>query len=131
MRGIAASLLSLLTTTSGAKHAGTLVNSIDSQDGKKEEIVGELREIVNALGKLDAVRILPVDQEAEEHAKSHEDEGISQQLKDRKEMREMEEMLSGIGGKAATTSGVEECRNRLEKVFAVFGMEEVLPPTRI
>jgi len=121
----------LLTTTSGAKHAGTLVNSIDSQDGKKEEIVGELREIVNALGKLDAVRILPVDQEAEEHAKSHEDEGISQQLKDRKEMREMEEMLSGIGGKAATTSGVEECRNRLEKVFAVFGMEEVLPPTRI
>lgn len=93
--------------------------------------MGELREIVNALGKLDAVRILPVEQEAEGHAKSHEDEGISQQLKDRKEMREMEEMLSGIGGKAAKTSGVEECRNRLEKVLAVFGMEEVLPPTRI
>lgn len=121
----------MLTTTSGAKHAGTLVNSIETQDGKKEEIVGELREIVNALGKLDAVRMLPVDEEAEEHAKSHEDEGISQQLKDRKEMREMEEMMSGVGGRAKKTSGVEECRERLERVLAVFGMEEVLPAGRI
>jgi hypothetical protein len=92
--------------------------------------VTELREIVNALGKLDANRILPVDAEAEEHAKSHEDEGISQQMRDRKEMREMEDMLSGIGGKAAPSNGVEECRRRLEGVLSVFGMEEVLPPSR-
>lgn len=83
---------------------------------------------MNALGKLDANRILPIDKEAEEHAKSHEDEGVSQQMRDRKEMREMEDMLSGIGGKAALSSGVDDCRKRLEGVLAVFGMQEILPP---
>ncbi|GAA5832142.1 hypothetical protein JCM3766R1_003738 [Sporobolomyces carnicolor] len=131
LRGVAASLLSLLTTASGAKHASTLYDSLEGGGGSsKESVVAELREIVNALGKLDAVRILPVDAEAEEHAKSHEDEGISQQMRDRKEMREMEDMLSGIGGKAAQSSGVEECRARLERILAVFGMEAVLPPSR-
>ncbi|GAA5882053.1 hypothetical protein JCM16303_005579 [Sporobolomyces ruberrimus] len=131
LRGVAASLLSLLTTASGAKHAGTLIDSLQGGGtGSKEQIVVELREIVNALGKLDANRILPVDQEAEEHAKSHEDEGISQQMKDRREMREMEDMLSGIGGNSAESSGVEECRTRIAKVLEVFGMEDVLPPRR-
>lgn len=130
LRGVAASLLSLLTTASGAKHASTLYDSLEGGGSSKESVVAELREIVNALGKIDAVRILPVDAEAEKHAKSHEDEGISQQMRDRKEMREMEDMLSGIGGKAAQSSGVEECRARLERILAVFGMEAVLPPSR-
>ncbi|GAA5955144.1 hypothetical protein JCM3765_003207 [Sporobolomyces pararoseus] len=132
LRGIAASLLSLLTTASGAKHASTLLESLEQSSVggsvSKDSLVTELREIVNALGKLDANKILPIDKEAEEHAKSHEDEGISQHMKDRKEMREMEDMLSGIGGKATPSSGVEECRKRLEGVLAVFGMEEILPP---
>ncbi|GAA5893333.1 Yae1 family protein [Sporobolomyces salmoneus] len=136
LRGIAASLLSLLTTASGAKHASTLIDSLSEEEGggggstSKEGLVTELREIVNSLGKLDAIRILPVDEEAEEHAKSHEDEGISQQMRDRKEMREMEDLMSGIGGKAKQTSGMEECRERLARILAVFGMEQVLPPAR-
>ncbi|GAA6004592.1 hypothetical protein JCM11491_002161 [Sporobolomyces phaffii] len=134
LRGIAASVLALLTTASGAKHSGTVLAALDDASSPatttKDALVAELRDVVNALGKLDATRVLPVDAEAEEHAKSHEDEGVSQQMRDRKEMREMEELLSGVGGRPAPPSGVDECRARLARVLAVFGMEDVLPPPR-
>ncbi|GAA5961524.1 hypothetical protein JCM21900_006313 [Sporobolomyces salmonicolor] len=130
LRGIAANLLSILTTAGGAKLSSSLVGCV-SDPSAKDRVVGELRELVNALGKLDAVRILPVDREADEHARSHADEGISQELRERREMREMEALLGGLGGEGAAgpeSGGVEECRRRLESVLEVFGMTGVLPP---
>ena len=96
----------------------------------------ELRDLVNLLGKLDANRILPIDREAEEHAKSHQDEGISQLMQDKRDMRDMEDRLSRIGGggqaslslASPSRGGVAECREKLGRVLTVFGMEEILPP---
>jgi hypothetical protein len=129
LRGVTASLLALLTTTSAAKHAGPLLDSLDPN--RKERIVAECRAVVTALGKLDERKVLPVDLEAEEHAKSHAEEGLSHAMVERREMREMEEMLSGIGsGKMVASGGLEECRTRLEGVLKECGMEGLLAPRR-
>ncbi|BGP15066.1 hypothetical protein JCM10213_002790 [Rhodosporidiobolus nylandii] len=133
LRGIAASLLALLTTTGGsAKYAGPVVAVLDARGtGAKEQVVAELREVVNALGKLDANKVLPPDEEAEQHAREHEDEGLSEVMRQRKEMREMEELMGGLGGaKTEQGSGVEECRRRLAEVLKVVGLEDVLSPAR-
>ncbi|BGP39086.1 hypothetical protein JCM10450v2_003038 [Rhodotorula kratochvilovae] len=140
LRGIAASLLALLTVPSAnaTKHAGALVDASLAAAGgapAKEQAVAELREIVNALARLDAVMVLPVDEEAEQHAREHADEGISEVMRERREMREMEALMGGLGGKkddGATTgeAQVAECRRRLGEVLRVFGLEAVLPPNR-
>ncbi|GAA5904674.1 hypothetical protein JCM6882_008343 [Rhodosporidiobolus microsporus] len=133
LRGIAASLLALLTTTgASAKHAGPLLAALEPQGRQgKEQVVAELREVVNALGRLDAVRVLPVDEEAEAHAKEHAEEGISEVMRQRKEMREMEALMGGLGGAAEhTDGGVEECRRRLLEILKVVGLEGVMVPPR-
>ncbi|GAA6004931.1 hypothetical protein JCM10207_008455 [Rhodosporidiobolus poonsookiae] len=133
LRGLAASLLALLTTTGGsAKYAGPLLASLDARGPTtKDEVVAELRDIVNALGKLDAVKVLPVDEEAVQHAKEHEDEGVSEVMRQRKEMREMEELMGGLGGSnEARGSGVDECRRRLGEVLKVVGLEDAMVPAR-
>jgi hypothetical protein len=90
-----------------------------------------LREVVNALGRLDAVKVLPVDEEAEQHAREHKDEGISEVMRQRKEMREMEALMGGLGGdKSEKSGGVEECRSRLLEVLKVVGLEDVMVPRR-
>lgn len=139
LRGIAASLLALLTVPSAnaKKHAGALVGSALAAAGgppAAERIVAELREIVSALGKLDAVKVLPVDEEAVQHAREHADEGISEVLRERREMRELDELMGGLGSDkkdGQETSGeakVAECRRRLGDVLRVFGLEGALPP---
>ncbi|GAA5822092.1 hypothetical protein JCM11251_004854 [Rhodosporidiobolus azoricus] len=133
LRGIAASLLALLTTTgASAKYAGPVVAVLEQQGPQaKEQAVSELREVVNALGRLDAVRVLPVDEEAEAHAKEHEEEGISEVMRQRKEMREMEALMGGLGGAAEQTNGgVEECRRRLFNILKAVGLEDVMIPPR-
>ncbi|GAA6037812.1 hypothetical protein JCM8097_005051 [Rhodosporidiobolus ruineniae] len=133
LRGIAASLLAFLTTTGGsAKYAGPLLASLEQQGpSAKDQVVAELREVVNALGKLDANTVLPPDEEAEAHAREHEDEGLSEVMRQRKEMREMEALMGGLGGTSGErTSGVDECRRRLGEVLKVVGLEDVLPPPR-
>jgi hypothetical protein len=95
--------------------------------------VAELREVVTMLGKLDEGKVLPVDEEAEEHARSHENEGVSLVMQERREMREMEEMLGGLGGKkekASEKGGLDECRERLEVLLERCGMKGLLPPRR-
>lgn len=128
LRGVAASYLTLLTTASAAKYAGPIL--ADLQD--KDSLVAELRELVTALGKLDEQKVLPVDAEAEEHAKSHEGEGVSLIAQERREMREMEEMLGGLGGtKEQSMGGLSECRVRLEGLLSRGGLEGLLPARRI
>lgn len=144
MRGIAASLLSLLTvpTANANKNAGPLLDaafpaSDESSASRRAALVAELRDLVSALGKLDAHKVLPPDEEAEAHAREHQDEGISEVLRERREMREMEALMSGLGDdKAGTkkeTSGAEavaECQRRLTEVLGFFGLESVLAPDR-
>lgn len=133
LRGIAASLLTLLTTTSASKYSAPILGALDSTEGGKERTVAELREVVTALGKLDETKVLPVDQEAEEHAKSHEGEGVSLVMHERREMREMEVMLGGLGGskeEEERKGGLEECRERLESLLDRCGLVGLLPPVR-
>lgn len=100
---------------------------------------------MTVLGRLDAVKVMPVDEEAEAHAREHADEGISEVLRERREMRAVEDMMSGLGGeggggggdeartKGGETAGeaqVAECRRRLGEVLRAFGLEGALPPTR-
>lgn len=101
-------------------------------EGGKETLVTELRELVTALGKLEESKVLPVDEEAEEHAKSHEGEGVSMEMQERREMREMEEMLGGLGGgEKRSAVGLVDCRVKLEELLARCGLEGLLPPRRI
>ncbi|GAA5994096.1 Yae1p [Rhodotorula paludigena] len=134
LRGIAATLLSLLTVPSAnaTRHAGALLSAVSPET--KERAVAELRELVTALGHLDAVKVLPVDEEAEQHAREHEDEGISEVMRERREMREMEALMSGLGGSSVAEKDVQsgqraaaECRRWLEDVLRVFGLEGALP----
>lgn len=75
--------------------------------------------------------MLPVDKEAEEHAKEHADEGISEVMRQRKEMREMEALLGGLGGdKSEKSGGVDECRARLHEILKLVGLEGVMIPPR-
>lgn len=125
LRGIAATLLAILTTASGAKHAGNVGGALGERNAV---VVGECRALVTALGKLDEQRVLPVDQEAEEHAKSHADEGLSLEMLERKEMRRMEEAMNGLGsGKKAEGVGLEDCRGKLEDLLKACGLEGVMP----
>ncbi|GAA6061256.1 hypothetical protein JCM10212_000697 [Sporobolomyces blumeae] len=132
LRGTAATMLAILTTSSGAKHVVALMSASGAlSDEDQSRVVGELRDVVNALGKLDANRVLPVDKEAEAHARSHADEGISQVMRDRKEMREMEDLVNGLGGgPAKPLSGLAECRERLERVSSALGLDGLIPPRR-
>ncbi|GAA5866414.1 hypothetical protein JCM3774_004674 [Rhodotorula dairenensis] len=147
LRGIAASLLSLLTvpTANATKNARPVLEaafpaSEPSASQKRDAVVAELRDLVSALGKLDANKVLPPDEEAEAHAREHQDEGISEILRERREMREMEALMSGLGGdgdKAAPkeqelsgTEAVAELQRRLTEILAVFGLESVLAPDR-
>lgn len=139
LRGIAASLLSLLTVPSAnaTKNARPVLEDAFSPEGgqeQKERVVAELRELVSALGRLDANKVLPVDEEAEQHAREHEDEGISEVMRQRKEMREMEELMGGLGGAkdegATGDRAVRECRDRLVEVLKVFHLEGVVPSNR-
>ncbi|ORY66924.1 hypothetical protein BCR35DRAFT_294838 [Leucosporidium creatinivorum] len=134
LRGIAASLLTLLTTTSASKYSSPVLGALGTAEGGKEATVAELREVVTALGKLDEGKVLPVDEEAEEHAKSHENEGVSLVMQERREMREMEEMLGGLGGggakEDAKKGGLDECRMRLEEILERCGLKGLLPPRR-
>lgn len=127
LRGIAASLLSLLTTASGAKHVTSLGALAALSPERREEIVRELRELVSALGRLDEDKVLPVDREAEDHARSHEDEGLSVGIVERRDLRRIEEALSGLGrGKAVAELGVQDCSTRLECLLRDCGLEGVL-----
>jgi hypothetical protein len=146
LRGIAASLLSLLTvpTANATKNAGHILQAAfppsdeSSVSSKRDAVVAELRELVTALGRLDANKVLPPDEEAEAHAREHEDESISEVLRERREMREMEALMSGLGGQDGAgakkeLSGAEavaECQRRLAQVLAAFGLESVLSPDR-
>ena len=81
---------------------------------------------MTALGKLDEETVLPVDVEAEAHAKSHADEGLSLEMLEKKEMRAMEEAMNGLaGGNTAPT--LQECTGRLGKLLEACGMPGVLP----
>ncbi|GAA5851887.1 hypothetical protein JCM9279_001921 [Rhodotorula babjevae] len=149
LRGTAASLLALLTVPSATakKHSAALVDAALASAGgppAADRIVAELRDIVTVLGRLDAVKVMPVDEEAEAHAREHADEGISEVLRERRETRAVEDMMSGLGGggggaedeargKGGETAGeaqVAECRRRLGEVLRVFGLDGALPPTR-
>ena len=139
-------MLSLLTvpTANATKNAGhvlqaTFPPSDESSASKRDAVVAELRELVTALGRLDANKVLPPDEEAEAHAREHEDEGISEVLRERREMREMETLMSGLGGdvdgagakkELSGAEAVAECQRRLAQVLAVFGLESVLSPDR-
>ncbi|GAA5923595.1 hypothetical protein JCM3775_000442 [Rhodotorula graminis] len=146
LRGMAATLLALLTvpTANAKKHAGPLLDAALASAGgppAADRIVAELRDVVSALARLDAVKVMPVDEEAEAHAREHADEGISEVLRERREMRAVEDMMSGLGGgeggamrkEGGETTGeaqVAECRRRLGDVLKAFGLEGALPPTR-
>lgn len=133
LRGIAASLLTLLTTTSASKYSGPVLGALGEGGGAgREETVAELREVVTLLGKLDEGKVLPVDEEAEEHARSHENEGVSMVMQERREMREMEEMLDGLEGskEEVKKGGLNECRERLEVLLERCGLKGLLPPRR-
>lgn len=140
-------MLSLLTvpTANASKNASHILQaafppSDESSPTKRDAVIAELRELVTALGQLDANKVLPPDEEAEAHAREHEDEGISEVLRERREMREMEALMSGLGGDGADGAGakkkltgaeaVAECQRRLAQVLAVFGLESVLSPER-
>ncbi|GAA5937361.1 Yae1p [Sporobolomyces koalae] len=139
LRGVATTLLSILTTQSGSKHVPTLINAQD-EGNTKDSIVSQLREVVNLLGKLERDQVLPVDQEALEHAKSHNNDstaatGFSQEYVDKQEMNELGDMLNTLGHNATTRSRdhvaqLEECRTQVGIVLERMGLLEVLPPAR-
>ncbi|BGP23831.1 hypothetical protein Rt10032_c05g2450 [Rhodotorula toruloides] len=137
LRGSASSLLSLLAVPSAnaTRNAGPVLEAAFSRDAEVEaRVIAELRDLVSSLGRFDANKVLPIDQEAEQHAREHEDEGISELMRQRKEMRETEELMGGLGGKkddgASGDRAVRECRDRLLEVLKVFGLEGILPPNR-
>lgn len=87
----------------------------------------ECREIVNSLGKLQESDVVPVDLEAEQHVKEHEEEGMSLEMIERREMKKMEEKMMNLGGNnQVKTVRLEECKARLEKVLSVLGMEGMI-----
>lgn len=156
LRGVAGNLLTLLTTSSASKHAGPVkaavaansANSGSSSFGSEVEseavVVQELRAIVSALGRLDESKVVPVDQEALDHAREHEQDpngvGPSQAQLDRADLDEMNRLLEGVPLGSARdvkgndpddeSNGVEGLRKRLEVVLDKCGIKDVLPPPR-
>ncbi|KAM0754101.1 hypothetical protein T439DRAFT_171557 [Meredithblackwellia eburnea MCA 4105] len=128
LRGASATLLAILTTNAAGKHAGVFFDTQLADTSARQAVVSELRELVSALGRLDENKVLPVDQEAEDHAKSHGDEGISLVMMERKEMRGIEDLLGGMGGSTAGKEpGLEECQTRLEQILQRVGLSGVIP----
>lgn len=103
----------------------------------------ECRELVRGLGKFKEEQVLPVDEEAREHMKSHElgegdgDDGMGIEMKDKLEMREMERQMEGLGNSSAGKErevekvGLDECRFVLEGLLERCGLKGVLPERRI
>lgn len=87
--------------------------------------MSELRDLVGNLGKLQEEGVLGVDQEAVEHAKTHESE-LSEEGRAKLEMRALEVSLGGIGGGAGRSVGLEECERVLERLLEECGMGDVL-----
>lgn len=148
LRGIAASLLSLLTTAAAAKHAALLPSLPPADSPARTEVVARLREIVTAIGKLDEVSCLPVDEEAEAHAREHEKgaasgvglgggwDGTSQVKADKDEMRDLELMMGGVGkeerqAKVVPGQALEEIRARLEGLLVQCGLAGMVPPPMV
>lgn len=121
-RALSASLLSILTTTSGAKHAAGMGDALGE---RKVRVVGELRELVGHLGKLEEEGVLGVDEEAVEHAKTHESE-LSEEGRAKMEMRALEVSLGGMGGGGSRGVGLEECERKLERLMGECGMGELM-----
>lgn len=143
---MAAALLSLLTvpTANAKKNAGPILDAAfppadeASSTAARDATVAELRDLVTALGRLDAAKVLPPDEEAEAHAREHEEEGISEVLRERREMRQMESLMGGLGNSADEAArkektgmeAVAECEERLGVVLRTLGLGGVLGADR-
>lgn len=138
LRALAASLLALLTTAAAAKHATKLAALPSPDSPERALLVAQLREVVTALGRLDENSCLPVDEEAEEHAREHERgnaggqwDGTSQAKADADEMRDLEEMMGGTVKEKKVDvrgRGLEEARVKLAELLSQCGMEGLVPP---
>ena len=132
MRGISNGLLSLLTTSAGAKHSSFLPN--DLTPSTKEELIFALRALVGELNKFEELGLLGKDLEAVEHSKLHNgDYGESLEALEKREMRELEGLLdgTGVGGvkieKVVTDPSLQvlDCQQRLRILLSKCGLSKV------
>ncbi|SCV70869.1 BQ2448_3631 [Microbotryum intermedium] len=126
LRGIASTVLALLTTTSGAKYSSPLLDHFASSQ-EKEGVVSRLREVVSMLGALGQDDVVPVDQEAEQHKKEHDgDTGESLATMERIQMHQLDSMMQRLGQRQGSLprakTGLEECKQRLQQVLDACGM---------
>lgn len=126
LQGITSSLLALLSTTSSAKHIPPALQTLLSDRATKDEIIANLRELVQALGKLEEGDVVPVDLEAEAHVREHEEEGMSDEMVQKREMKRMEKAMNGLGGGVQKKLGMLQCQEKLRAVLVKLGMESML-----
>lgn len=126
LQGITSSLLALLSTTSSAKHIPAALLPLLANQSTKDEIIASLRELVLAFGKLEEGDVVPADLEAEAHVREHEEEGMSDEMVQKREMKRMEEAMNGLGGSVQKKSGMVECQEKLRAVLVRLGMESML-----
>lgn len=132
LRGIATSLLALLTTAAGAKLSSEALKGLAG----REEVIAECRLVVLALAKLNESNVLPADLEALEHARSHAAgatttiEGVN--VSATKEMENLSNAFDAMGDTHAATAanGLDECRARLAIILTACGMEGLLGARR-
>ncbi|SGY79394.1 BQ5605_C008g05120 [Microbotryum silenes-dioicae] len=129
LRGIATTLLAILTTNSGAKYSSPVLDHFSSAE-EKERVVTALRDVVSCLGALSQEDVVPVDQEAEEHKKEHDgDAGENLKTIERNQINQLNAMMQGLGAGQESVPrskpGLEECKQRLQIVLDACGMGSI------
>lgn len=132
LRGVAASLLAYLTSStstgkSGAATTSSSQNIVD--DTARKEVIEKTRDLIRRLGKLRLKDLAPRDHEAEQHAIDHGEEiQVPQDLQDKRDMETLEDSMNGLGASATKqqASGLEElqsCRAELRELLNAVGLQ--------
>ncbi|KAL5534661.1 hypothetical protein ACEPAG_1125 [Sanghuangporus baumii] len=108
LRGLAAGALSLLESS----------RPLVSERGDKEQLLSDIREIVNGLARLQFTDLAPLDEEALAHAKEHaESNGGESSLS-----------ASSSETRQKALSDLSSLRQRLDRLLEALGLQSLMPP---
>jgi hypothetical protein len=132
LRGVAASLLTLLTSSSSS----SILLSLD--DMAKVQATEQVRDLVRRLGRLKLSEIAGRDEEAELHAIEHGEEiVVPMQVQEKRDLESLEQSMEFLGnntagsqlsGQSSRKDGKEEleaCRIQLRQILENLGLGKI------
>lgn len=126
MRGVASSILILL---------GSNTITFPSSTGDRQQLLDEARDVSAQLSRIRFSDIMPPDIEAEAHAREHlqmrgEEVGLDEDLKGKKEMETLEDMLEKMGENGSSTrptaDSVKALGHRLVTLLQHLGLGDII-----